>query len=183
MPTLDGTFTASSFRTLGTAAIPQNLFSIENATGSAKLVAVRRLNVVMDATAVLTNPAIQVRTSRVTTLPTGGTTLTKVSYDTGVSSNASIVVRGATASDGGTATAITATASSIMYESFGQRMHTNVGQVLTDIIPALPLFAETEPIWLLAQQALLVQINATAAASNASTNHYITNVTWQEYTP
>jgi hypothetical protein len=178
---IDNTFVASSFRTLGTAAIPQNIFSIENQAGSAKTLEVRRLSVVMDATAVLTAVAVQVRTSRITTLPTGGTTLTKVAFDTGLPASISqAVVRGATASDGGAATAITATASSIFYESLGQRMHTAVGQILTDLIPAVPLYAENEPIVLRAGQALLVQINASAAASNAATNHYIVNCTWDE---
>jgi hypothetical protein len=180
---IDNTFIASTFRTLGNAAVAQSLFSISNTSGAAKKVLIRRLNVVMDSTAALTGVAVQVRSSRVTgTVPGGGTVLTKTPFDTAkTASIANVVCRGATASDAGGATAITGALGGIMYESMGQRMHTLVGQVLTDIIPAIPQYAATEPIVLNANEALIVAIQAAAAASNPATNHYIVNCTWDEF--
>jgi hypothetical protein len=178
---IDNTFIVSSFRTLGTATTAQNLFSIENQAGSLKDVHIRRANVVMDTTAVLTTVAVQLRSSRIATMPTGGTVLTKSAFDTGKpASIATVVCRGATASDGGAATAITATLGSILYEQLGQRMHTLVGQVLTDIVPVVPLAAADNPIVLKPGQALVVAVSATATGSNPATNHYVVNLTWDE---
>ena len=67
-----GYFSAASFRTLGAAATPQNLFTIENIDAT-KLVTVRRITVQMDATAVLVSVMPQVKLSRATAVPTGGT--------------------------------------------------------------------------------------------------------------
>lgn len=173
---------ASSFRTLGNAASPQNLFSIENAAGSTVLVAVRRMSIQMDATAVLTAVGTQMKTSRPSALPTGGTTLTKVSRDTSLTTSGSVVLRGATASDGGAATAITATAGSTAWHQFVMRMHTLVGQVLMDDEALIPALSADDPVILRANEALVVQaINATAA-NNAATNHYIINCAWDEFT-
>jgi hypothetical protein len=48
----------AGFRTLGTAAVPQNLFSIENGAASGTvIVAVKRLAVEMDTAAALLSPS------------------------------------------------------------------------------------------------------------------------------
>lgn len=65
-----GYFMAGSFRTLGTAATPHNLLTIENIDAT-KLVYVRRIVVQLDATAVLTSVMPQVKLSRTTAVPTG----------------------------------------------------------------------------------------------------------------
>lgn len=172
----------AAFRTLGNAATPQNLFSIENAAASKVLVAIRRLTVDMDATAVLTAVAPQFKTSRPTALPTGGTTLVKVPLDTALASSASVVCRGATASDGGAATAITATAGTFAWSQSLMRLHTAVGQVLPDEFSLLPREIDTDPMVLRAGEALLVQVVAAAAASNAATNHYNVRAFLEEFT-
>lgn len=173
---------ASSFRTLGNAASPQNLFSIENAAGSTVLVAVRRLSIQMDQTVVLAAVATQMKTSRPASLPTGGTTLTKVSRDTALTTSGSVVLRGATASDGGAATAITGTAGSVAWHQFVMRMHTLVGQVLMDDEPLIPALAADDPVILRAGEALLVQAVNTTPANNKATDHYIINCAWDEFT-
>jgi hypothetical protein len=179
---VDNTFSVTTFRTVGNAATTQNLFTIENGGSSAKEVHLRRLSVVMDATAALTAVSVQFRASRIASMPTGGTTLTKVAYDTGSSASvAQVVCRGATASDGGGATAITATPGTIAYQQLGQRMHTLVGQVLTDIVPVLPPHVADQPFVLVPGEALVVQILATAGTSNPGTNHYVVNCTWDEF--
>lgn len=171
----------ASFRTLGSAATPQNLFSIENGAGSPILVAVKRLSVEMDATAALTTVAPEFAVFRQTTLPTVGTALTKVAVDTALTSNASVVARGATASDGGAATAITGTASANRaWHQFQHRLPTQVGQMIADDYSLIPIYSNDDPVILRASEALLVQVIGTAA-SNAATNHYVVKCAWEEF--
>ena len=174
-----GIFSASSFRTLGTAATPQNLLTIENIDAT-KLITIRRLTVQMDATAVLVSVMPQVKASRATAVPTGGTVLAKAQFDTGNASNANSIVRGGTASDGGVATAITSTAGTSIWQQYTMRMHTVVGQVLGVDSNVLPSLVDTQNLILRQNQALLVQIVASAGASNPATNHWFCNIVWEE---
>ncbi len=173
---------AGSFRTVGNAASPQNLLTIENAAGSSVLVALRRITVQMDATAVLVAVSCQYKTARTTAVPSAGTALTKVSFDSAQSSASQVTVRGATASDGGAATAITATAGSTGWHQFAPRMHTLVGQVLMEDQSLLPTLVAEDPIILRAGEAIVVQVINATAANNASTNNYLVNVMWEEFT-
>ncbi len=172
----------STFRTVGAAATAQTLFTLENQAGSGVIVAVRRLAAYEDTTAALTAVVPTLRTSRTTAMPTGGTVIAKGMFDTAPpASPAGVVARGATASDGGAATVITATASgSPVWESMGQRMHTLVGQVLTDAIPCLPELVSTSPFLLREGEALMVAVGAAAATANPATNHYIINAFFEE---
>src|SRR4030042_1885998 len=101
----------ATFRILGTAATPQNLFTIENTSTGGGLVTVwiKRLVVQLDATAVLVSVMPLVKSSRCA-VPSGGTALAKVAFDTLLTSHGNVVCRAGNASDGGVATAITATA-------------------------------------------------------------------------
>jgi len=174
--------TVSTFRTIGNAATPQNLLSIENAAGSGVLVAVRRMTIQMDATVASIAVASQFKTSRPTGLPTGGTVLGKAPlFDTALTSSASVVARGATASDGGVASAITAIGGVTGWHQFAMRMHTLVGQVLMDDEPLIPTLCDDEPVILRAGEALLVQIVQAAAANNAATNHHVVNAMIEEF--
>ncbi len=170
----------SSFRTLGAAALLHNIFSIENQVGSSVLVAVRRMAVQLDATALLAAVAPSVKVSRITTLPTGGTALGKVPADSANTSSASVVVRGANASDGGASTAITATAGTPFWSQLTMRMHSLVGQVLMEDESVIPGLSENDPIILRAGEALLVQIVAAATTSNPATNHWVINTVFEE---
>lgn len=171
---------ATSFRTLGSAASGQNLITIENAAGSTRLLAIRKLRLEMDATAVLTAVAPDVKFGRTSALPTGGTTLTKVLLDTTQTSSSSAVVRGATASDGGAATAITATLAATGWHQFMMRLHTAVGQVLPDDWNCIPDICDTDPVILRAGEGVAVQVVGTAA-SNAATNHYVLKCLVEEF--
>lgn len=171
---------ASSFRTLGSAATPHNLLTIENQSGTARVVNILGLRVQMDATAALTAVTPQIKLSRIA-VPSGGTALAKVAWDTSInSSHANIIVRGATASDGGGATAITATASDMIWQGYLMRLHTAVGQVLMPDVDLLPPFMNSYPLKLAANSAFLVQLVATAGTSNPNTNHYVINIGWEE---
>lgn len=175
-----GYFSAATFRTIGSAATPQNLFTIENIDGT-KLVYIRRLVIQMDNTAVLTSVTPVVRVSQATGVPTGGTTLSKAQWDTGNASNANTICRGQTASDGGALSGPTATAGTTIWQNYIMRVHTAVGQILPmdyDMLPATLIVAQN--VILRQNQALLVQIVAAAGGSNPATNHYIVNCAWEE---
>jgi len=174
---------AVSFRTLGNAAATQNVFSIENPAASGTVVRVRRLWLSRTYTAVLVAVDCEVNVSRITSLPTGGTVLGKVLRDTSESSDTDIVCRGATASNGGVATAITATAGTLISQFLIGRIHTAVGIVSDTFLNVIGLITEgdeDEPWMLREGQAFLVQITNITAASNAATNHYIVGCEWDE---
>jgi len=173
-------FSACTFRTLGAAATTQNIFSLENTAGSTRNVRIKRLVFQMDATAVLTAVMPLFKTSRPTALPTGGTALGKAQFNTGVASVANVVARGATASDGGAATAITATPGTIMWQQYAMRLHTAVGQVLALDNNVLTAISADNPVILAPGEAILVQCVAAATSSNPATNHYMVMCAWEE---
>ncbi len=172
-----GTFSAASFRILGSAATPHNLLTIENIDAT-NLVYIRDITIQLDATAVLTAVMPLTKVSRATAVPTGGTTLNKGQFDTSNASNANTIVRCATASDGGVATAITATAGTTLWQEYQMRLHTAVGQVIAP--PSRMPTLITENLILRQNQALLVQVVAAAGTSNPATNHWSVCVTWDE---
>jgi hypothetical protein len=167
----------ATFRTLGNAATTQNFFVIRN-TGANRIVEVRRLVMQMDATAVLTAVMPIIRTCRISAA-SGGTALTKVDWGT-VASHSDVVVLGGNASDGGAATAITATAGATLWQQYGMRMHTLVGQVLGPDNNVITSISENFPVRLGNGEGLLVHIVAAAAASNPATNHYFLQCAWEE---
>jgi hypothetical protein len=175
----------SSFRTLGSAATPHNLFTMENTAGSAVVVYVKKLLVLLDATAVLTSVMPQIKLSRAAALASNGTALVKGSLDSSLSSAANVILRGATASDGGGASAITATAGDTIWQQYVMRLHTAVGQVLVPDFNLLPLGCELTAgaLLLRANECIVVQLVATAGGSNPNTNHWIVQAQWDEDTP
>lgn len=173
-----GYYSATTFRILGTAASPHNLFTIEN-THATTLVKVRRLLVQLDATAVLASVMPQVKCGRATAVPSGGTALAKAQFDTNAASDGAVTVRGANASDGGGASAITSTMGDVMWQQYCMRMHTVVGQVLALDNSLIPLLCDDTPIILRQNQALLVSVIG-AGASNPATNHWFVSVVWEE---
>jgi hypothetical protein len=172
-------FSASSFRTLGSAATPHNILTIENIDATT-LVKVRRITVQLDATAVLTTVMPQIKTSRATGVPTGGTTLNIARFDSTIAPDSNTIVRGATASDGGAATAITATAGTTIWQQYNMRAHTLVGQIIGVDGSVLPSLVADVDFILRQNEALLVQVVASAGASNPATNFWIVNICWEE---
>jgi hypothetical protein len=147
---------------------------------SGKCVRIRRVYVAVSYTAVLTAVDSTVLIGRTTATPSGGTTMALVKWDTRNTPNA--VVRGATASDAGTATAITATIVKPFERMFIGRIHTAVGQTLSgggielihtdDSSANAPVLANGE--------AMVIQVENATAASNAATNHYVVTIDWEE---
>lgn len=176
----DAAASVSTFRTLGNAATPQNIFTLEAGSSTPGPIVVRRLEVFTDSTAALTALSPYARLSYPTALPSSGTTLTKVPADSKRASNANVVARGATASDGGSATAITATAGSAIAAAFTGRLHTAVGQALKQVDDLLGPFLQETGLVVRPGEALLVQIISGTAADNANTRHYIVNCAWEE---
>lgn len=168
----------STFRTLGSAAASQPLFTIVNGDAS-KVVRIRSLTFNMDATGVLTAVTSQIKVSRGTSI-SGGTVLTKVDWDTAAASDADVVCRGNTASDGGATTSLLATIATVIWQQFIMRLHTAVGQVLGYELNCLPAIVADTPIVLRPSEALSVHIINPTAASNLATNHYVVNCMWTE---
>lgn len=173
----------TTFRTLGNAATTHTLFTLENTAGSARIITVRRLLVQLDATALLSAVMPQVKTSRTSGLPSAGTTLAKGTFDTAQSSVANVVARGATASDGGGATAITATPGDIHWQQYCMRMHSVVGQVLApdnNLLPQLLENPSLPPFLIRANEAIMVQVIAVVGTSNPATNNWFVSCCWEE---
>ena len=172
-------FSATSFRTLGSAATPHNILTIEDVDATT-LVIIRWITVQLDAAAVLSAVMPHIETSLATAVPTGGTTLNKAEFDTTIASDANTIVRGATASDGGAATAITATAGTSIWQQYNMRLHTAVGQVLGVDGSVLPVLVADVDLVLRQNEALLVQVVSSVGTSNPATNHWVVNVVWEE---
>ncbi len=173
----------TTWRTLGAAALTQNLFAISNASGSTTLIAVRRMTAQLDHTALLAAVMPQIKAFRITAgIAAGGTILDKKQLDTNETENVSVTVRGATASDGGAATAITGTLDvGAIWQQFGSRAHTLVGQILGNDNNVIPGLTENDPIILRPNQALVVQVVAAVATSNPATNHWFVQCVWDEF--
>lgn len=173
-----GLYALSTFRILGTAASPQNIFTIENPAASTVDIAVRGLNVATDSTAVLTTVAPMIKLSRLAVLPTGGTALTAVKYKTSFAA-AGAICRGGNASDDGVTSAITATAGSALWTQSIDRAHTVVGWMIHPGYNLIPdVGGDLRQIILVPGESLLVQ----GVTAMAATTTIIVNCSWLEYT-
>ena len=176
-----GYFSTGTFRTIGSAATTQNLFTLTN-TDATKLIYIRRLILLMDSTVLSLNfmPVFKtVRTSGAN--PSGGTQLTKVPFRTTNVSNANTIALGANAVDAGAATAITATAGvATIWQQMGMRVASNADQVLGFDNNMLPMLIDTRNLILRQNQSILVYLSALATTLNPTTNHYIVNCVWEE---
>lgn len=166
----------TTFRTVGIASANINLFTIWNKTGSTKFIKVKRMVVQVEDTGALLTVAPVIIVARITALPTGGTVLTKVSFDTTLTADANIECMGATASDGGAASTITASAGTRGWSQFKMRAATAVGQILFPDEPLIPKLCETDPIILRAVEGLVVQM----VQASVTTAHTLTSCAFEE---
>jgi hypothetical protein len=166
----------AAFRTLGLASANHNIFTIFNKTGSTKLLAVRRLTVQFDDTAASTAVSPVAKTSRITTLPTGGTVLTPVPFDSALTHDADCEFKGATASDAGAATTIVSAAGTDFWTDFKTRQATAVGQLLFPDESLIPDLCENTPIILRPLEGLNVRVKDASLA----TSHYLINCAFEE---
>ncbi len=175
----------TTWRTLGNAGTTHDIFAFNNTSGSARTVTLRRLLVQLDATALLAAVMPQVKTYRTSgTLPTSTTPLTKGSFDTAQSSVANVTAYGATGSDGGTATAISAGTLSVAYwQQYAMRMHSVAGQVLApdnNLLPALIDNPSLPSFLVKAGEGIVVRVVAAVGTSNPATNHWFVSCVWEE---
>lgn len=170
---------ACSFRQLGIAGTTgQKLMTIFNAVGSSVIVEVDliAIDVMQTAARVVEQPLI--RAHKITAVPTGGTALTKVGEDSTMTSSASVTVLQGTASEGGAATAITATAGSIINQEYAPRALTLVGYEQFDRTE----WFNDHPWTLRAGEGILVNLDYSVATSNPITDKWSTVMHWTEYT-
>lgn len=167
----------STFATIGVGSTNVNLFSFFNKTGSGVLVAIREF----DVNSLRTGDSGTVRTpslSQLTTAPSTGTLLTKVAFDTTLSSSANVEARGATADDNAAATTLTATPTTYGWRIFGARGTTGAGQTLEIDQTLSPSLSETDdPMILRESEGVLVTIPETGSSGAT----YLVRVMFEEF--
>jgi hypothetical protein len=172
-------YTAATFRTVGSAAVAQNLFSIWN--GSADFISLLQLTFQMDCTAVLTSVMPMIKCSLVDEAPGAGIDLEKCRYSgMRLASDPLVVAKGEASVDGGSRTALTGTPGETVWQQYGMRMHTNVGQVLGADNHLLPKESARLPLVIRKNQGIIVNVVAPTGASNPATNHYFVQALWRE---
>ncbi len=172
---------ACSFRQLGIAGTAgQKIGAIFNAAGSAVIVDVELVAVDVSQTAARVVAPPLIRAHKLTAVPTGGTAITKIASDSTLTSNASVTLFQGTASDGGAATAITATpaANTIINQEVAPRALTLVGYEQFDRLE----WFDSKPWTLRAGEGMLVNLDYTVATSNPVTDNWNVQFLWSEYT-
>lgn len=182
---------AGSFRVPGRAGTTgQKLFAIHNATGSPSLVDVTKITVDLATTVIkavtVLPPAIKVYTF--TAVPTNGTTLTKNKEDTALSSKVAVTAWNDASADGtSSATALTIAAvtpglqAGLITQEFAPRFITAAGYEMTDRITFFD--GEDETITLRPLEGICVFLDYTLATQNPTTDMWVINARWVEYTP
>lgn len=171
-----GEYSCSSFRTAGLASADHNLFSIGLTGGATVSIAIKQIVAVMESTAALLTVPPVVSLMRVTGTPTGGTNLNKTKLSTTWPSSQAVAA-GATASDGGAATAITATAVERVWSVQRPRLATAVGYVQSLQQSLAPFDTEVCPLVVAPGEYLVVR----AVQAATATDHYIINAMWEEF--
>jgi hypothetical protein len=167
----------TAFRTLGLASADHNLLTIFNKTGSTKLLALRRLTIQFEDTGASTALAKVAKTARITALPTGGTVLEPLTFDSALTHDLDCEVMGATAADGGAATPIAATpVGPYGRAQFKTRQATSVGQILFPDESLIPSLCESTPIILRPLEGLLVSMTD----ASVTTASYLINCFYEE---
>lgn len=176
--TFIGRYSATTFRTLGLITQPHNIASFENPSGSGKVIAVERFTIqsIQNVATALLQPA-NVKTSRPAALPTGGTEIAAVKWDSNYT-GATGKLRGATASDGGVATAITATPGTTLWQQYIQHFITAAGFEFSIDNLLLPETMNQYPYILRPGESLLVRLEVVSLAGI----FYIVNCAWKEFT-
>jgi hypothetical protein len=178
---------ANTFRIPGRAGTTgQNLASIHNATGSTLAVQVSKITVDLVATvvkAVTVLPPV-IRIYKVTVLPTNGTALTKVAYDSlDPATSASVTLLQDASADGtnsGTALTATIPAGAVVAGAFAPRLITAVGYEAFD---NMEFMADGDAIFLNPLEGLVVRLDYVLATQNPVTDMWLVGIVWEEFTP
>lgn len=165
---------------LGNDATTQTLFAVENGIASRVNVLIRELDVDKDGIVALTAVMPLVKTSRGINI-SGGVTLAKETFDTTLTSDATVVFRSAMWEGA----PITATPGTVIHQQFIQRMHTAVEQVANFNSgtgwSCLPYPVTEKDFVLRPGENLIVQLVGAAATSNAAiANAFNASCVWEE---
>lgn len=172
---------ASTFRAPGRAGTAQPIFTLSNATDSTILVAVARINVQLDATAVLTAVQPQVKLFRcATSAISQGTAVVAGEAEAADAASNKVIATGDASADGtSSASALTVSAvGTLLWQGYAMRLHTLVGFIPGREVELIP--PEAGPIILAAGEALCVRVDAAVGTSNPVTNHWLVNALWHE---
>lgn len=170
---------AASFVINGNDLLTQPILTIENAPWSRVTVTIKRLAVQNDAVNVLTSVMPLIKSSRATSIPSGGITLAKCAFDPSQTSHPAVTVRAAIASGN----PITVTPGNSVWQQFSQRMHTGAEQQLGNDANALPWIVEKAGYgyFIRPGESLSVLVAGATVLSNAAvTNNFIGQIVWQE---
>lgn len=185
IPTTERTLTyrgrANSFATLGIAGTTgHKLMTLHNASGSSVLVDVQRVWTDVMQTAARVVEQAKIRVHRITALPAGGTAFPKVAMDSAQTSSSSVTLLQSTASDTGTATAITATipANSVLVQEWAPRALTMTGYEQYD----RSVYFEGDPVRLRASEGICLELVYTVATASPTTDKWLYGVEWDEFT-
>lgn len=172
-----------SFRTPGRAGTAgQKILALHNATGSSRVVRINKVVVDVTATvikAVTVLPPV-VRLWKFTTIPTNGTSLSKASRDSNLTSNASVTVWGDASADGtgsGTTLTVTLPAGNIITEEFAPRLITAAGYEISDRIEFL---LGEEDCTLRALEGVCVFLDYVLATQNPTTDMWLAGIHFTE---
>lgn len=177
---------ASTFRTPGRAGTTgQKIFALHNSTSSTVLVNLHKITIDLAMTvvkAITVLPPI-IRVHRFTAVPTNGTALAKVAEDTALTSNAQVTAWGDASADGtssASALAITIPANNILTQEYAPRFITAAGYEPTDRVEFFS--SENEEVILRPLQGVAVELAYTLATQNPTTDMWIVDARWDEYT-
>lgn len=173
---------AASFRIPGNAATTQTLATLHNATGSAVLVNVDRIIVDELSTAAKAITVIPpvLRLYLITALPTGGTLLNKVGFDSTYTSSASVTVRAGASADR-TASAITATIPTTTRLAEFTSVRTITGAGIETSAPYIFLDGAAA-VTLRALEGIAVVLEDTVVTTgNPATDTYTVAFEWEEF--
>jgi hypothetical protein len=176
------TFAVSTFRTTGLASNPHILFTIENPLASGVRLGLLRMTVQGDSTAALATP-VPVRSAKCLNI-SGGTILSPtgmVAARRAGGTSPVAAVKGATASDGGAATAITVVFRETIWGQFHDRQHElTIGNKLVqhEDLTLIPVQCRKLPLAVDPGEGVV----AFTAANATTTTHWIVQCMWQEVT-
>lgn len=171
---------AQTYIKFGNDALAQNLFSIENDVASKVNVNVRRLLVQNDAIIANTTVVMPiVKTSRISTQPTGGLVLDKAAFDTGYgASSDSVVIRASMLEFA----PIAATPGATVWQQYVTRLRTAAEQQTSWDNNLLPLLVADpgREFKLRPGENLLVRVVNLAGANLLAMNSWFVECVWEE---
>lgn len=164
----------------GTAG--QKLLSLFNAGGSTITVDVEALtcDVYQTAAKVVAPPVL--RLHRVTAAPTGGTAGPKVANDTAQTSSSSVAILQGSSSD--TTPAVSAITSTVTMANLITQEPIARALTLTgyEQFDRIDFINDARPITLHASEGVVLNLDYSVATSNPTSDIYICNIRWSEYT-